>query len=188
MAIGQNVGYIRVSSVDQNIDRQLEGISLDRKFIDKLSGKNTEREELNSMLTYVREGDIIWVHSMDRLARNLDDLRRLVNILTKRGVAIHFVKENLIFEGDDSPISNLLLSIMGAFAEFERDIILERQREGLRAAKLRPGYKHGRPKLLNDEQEKELLKMVEERYRITDIARHFNMERTSVYGYIKKNK
>jgi len=106
---GQNIGYIRVSTVEQN----------------------TNRPELDSMLQFVREGDTVFVHSMDRLARNLDDLRHLVQKLTANKIRIQFVKESLTFTGDDSPMANLLLSVMGAFAEFERALIRERQLEGL---------------------------------------------------------
>ncbi len=137
---GQRVGYIRVSSFDQNPERQLETVSVDRVFTDKASGKDTQRPELENLLAFVREGDTMIVHSMDRLARNLDDLRRLVQELTERGVRIEFVKENLIFTGEDSPMANLMLSVMGAFAEFERALIRERQREGIVLAKQRGVY------------------------------------------------
>jgi hypothetical protein len=125
------VGYIRVSSVDQNTVRQLDGIAVERAFTDTVSGKDTARPRLEEMLAFVREGDAVIVHSMDRLARNLDDLRRLVRTLTGKGVRVEFVKENLAFTGEDSPMATLLLSVMGAFAEFERALILERQREGM---------------------------------------------------------
>lgn len=185
MSKGQRVGYIRVSTTEQNIDRQLDGIELDKTFIDRSSGKNTERSQLESMMVYVREGDTIIIHSMDRLARNLDDLRRIVSFLNKKGVAVQFMKENLTFSGDSSPMANLLLSVMGAFAEFERDILLERQREGIRKAKERGAYKGGK-RLLTKEQEKELQELVEKRWKKTDIAKHFNIKRTAVYNYIKK--
>ncbi len=97
-------------------------------FTDKASGKDTRRPELERLLAFVREGDTVVVHSMDRLARNLDDLRRLVQGLTQRGVRIEFLKEHLTFTGEDSPMANLMLSVMGAFAEFERALIRERQR------------------------------------------------------------
>ena len=132
---GQRIGYVRVSSFDQNPERQLEGVSLNKVFTDKASGKDTKRPELEALLAFAREGDTIVVHSMDRLARNLDDLRRLVQMLTKRGIRIEFVKEGLHFTGEDSPMANLLLSVMGAFAEFERALIRERQREGIALAK-----------------------------------------------------
>jgi DNA invertase Pin-like site-specific DNA recombinase len=122
MAAGKIVGYIRVSSLDQNPERQLDGIKLDKVFTDTISGKNTERPGLDELLKYVREDDTIVIHSMDRPARNLDDLRKLVQPLTGRGIKISFLKESLIFSGDDSAMSPLLLSVMGAFAEFERSL------------------------------------------------------------------
>jgi hypothetical protein len=129
-------------------------------FTDKASGKDTQRPELDSLLTFVREGDTVVVHSMDRLARNLDDLRRLVQKLTKRGVRIEFVKECLTFTGEDSPMANLMLSVMGAFAEFERALIRERQREGIALAKQRGAYR-GRKKALSPEQCAELRQRAE---------------------------
>ena len=148
---GKTVGYIRVSSFDQNPDRQLEGIKLDKKFIDKASGKDTNRPALEELIGYVREDDIIVIHSMDRLARNLDDLRKIVKTLTSQNIQIQFLKENLIFAGDDSPMANLLLSVMGAFAEFERTLIKERQLEGIALAKKKGLYK-GRQAVLDQEQ------------------------------------
>lgn len=134
---GHRIGYIRVSSFDQNPERQLEQIEVSKVFTDKASGKDTERPALEELLAFVREGDTVVVHSMDRLARNLDDLRRLVQQLTKRGIRIESVKECLTFTGEDSPMANLLLSVMGAFAEFERALIRERQGEGIALAKQR---------------------------------------------------
>ena len=128
---GHRIGYVRVSSFDQNPERQLEHVPVDRLFSDKASGKDRQRPELERLLAFARQGDTVVVHSMDRLARNLDDLRLIVQKLTKRGVRIEFVKENLTFTGEDSPLANLMLSVMGAFAEFERALIRERQREGI---------------------------------------------------------
>jgi DNA invertase Pin-like site-specific DNA recombinase len=145
---GQRIGYIRVSSLDQQVDRQLDGMELDQSFTDKASGKDTKRPQLEQLLRFARKGDIVFVHSMDRLARNLDDLRRIVHTLTGKGVRIEFVKEHLTFTGEDSPMANLLLSVMGAFAEFERALIKERQREGIILAKQRGAYK-GRKKALS---------------------------------------
>ncbi len=104
---GQRIGYIRVSSLDQHIERQLEGIQVDRIFTDKASGKDTKRPQLELLMNFVRAGDTVIVHSMDRLARNLDDLRRVVQTLTSRGVRIEFVKEHLSFTGEDSPMARV---------------------------------------------------------------------------------
>lgn len=127
---GQLVGYLRVSSLDQKELRQLDGLTLDKRFVDKASGKDLHRPQLEQLTGYVRDGDTVICHSMDRLARNLDDLRKIVLGFTERGVNLRFEKENLTFTGQDSPVSHLLLSVMGAFAQFERDLIRERQREG----------------------------------------------------------
>jgi DNA invertase Pin-like site-specific DNA recombinase len=144
------VGYVRVSSADQNTVRQLDGIKVERTFTDKASGKDTARPKLEEMLAFVRDGDTVLVHSMDRLARNLDDLRRVVRTLTGKGVGVEFVKESLTFTGEDSPMATLLLSVMGAFAEFERALILERRREGIAAAKQRGVYASRKPALTPD--------------------------------------
>src|SRR5690348_6830062 len=101
------VGYVRVSSIDQNTVRQLDGIAVDRTFTDRASGKDTSRPKLDELLAFVRDGDTVIVHSMDRLARNLDDLRRLVRTLTAKSVRVEFVKESLVFTGEDSPMANL---------------------------------------------------------------------------------
>ena len=137
---GQRIGYVRVSRYDQNPDRQLEHLEVDRVFTDKASGKDTERPQLQALLCYAREGDTIVIHSMDRLGRNIDDLRRIVLSQTRRGVRIQFMKENLIFTGEESPMANLMLSVLGAVAQFERDLIKERQREGIALAKQRGAY------------------------------------------------
>jgi DNA invertase Pin-like site-specific DNA recombinase len=141
------VGYVRVSSLEQNTVRQLDGVEVERTFTDRASGKDTARPKLAEMLAFVREGDTVLVHSMDRLARNLEDLRGLVRTLTGKGARVEFVKEGLVFTGEDSPMATLLLSVMGAFAEFERSLILERQREGIAAARQRGAYTGRKPAL-----------------------------------------
>lgn len=120
---GKRIGYIRVSSVDQNTARQLDGAQLDKVYTDKASGKDTNRPQLQAALDYVRDGDVLVVHSMDRLARNISDLLHTVATLNERGVVVEFVKEGLNFTGDDSAISKLMLTIMGGVAEFERAMI-----------------------------------------------------------------
>jgi resolvase-like protein len=117
---GQRIGYVQVSTLDQNERRQLDGQALDRVFTDKTSGRDTTRPELTELLRFARDGDTVVVHSMDRLARNLGDLRVLVQGLTRKGVRVEFVNESLVFTGEVSPVANLMLSMMGAFAEFER--------------------------------------------------------------------
>jgi DNA invertase Pin-like site-specific DNA recombinase len=181
---GKRVGYIRVSSLDQKTVRQLEGIRLDRVFTDKASGKDTKRPQLEAMLVFVREGDAVVVHSMDRLARNLDDLRRLVVGLTKRNIRVEFVKESLTFTGEDSPMATLLLNVMGSFAQFERELIKERQREGIAIAKKNGVYK-GRKPSLSVEQAAELRKRVATGEKKAGIARDFNISRETLYQYLR---
>ena len=183
---GQRIGYVRVSSFDQNPERQLENISVNKVFTDKASGKDTKRPELEALLAFAREGDIVVVHSMDRLARNLDDLRRLVQMLTKRGIRIEFVKEGLHFTGEDSPMANLLLSVMGAFAEFERALIRERQREGIALAKKRGAYR-GRKKALSPEQVADLRQRAAAGEQKATLAREFGISRETLYQYLRAN-
>jgi DNA invertase Pin-like site-specific DNA recombinase len=181
---GQQIGYIRVSSVLQNTDRQLDGAELDRIFTDRLSGKDTKRPELEEMLKFARHGDTVVVHSLDRLARNLDDLRKIVKELTGKGVEIRFVKENLIFTGDDSPIANLMLNVMGGFAEFERSIINERQREGVQIAKANGAYK-GRKQEMTDARIAEMKARVSQGEPKAEIARSMRLSRDTIYRYLK---
>jgi DNA invertase Pin-like site-specific DNA recombinase len=184
---GQRIGYVRVSSFDQNPDRQLEQVQVDKVFTDKASGKDTQRPQLDTLLTFVREGDTVVVHSMDRLARNLDDLRRLVQKLTKRGVRIEFVKECLTFTGEDSPMANLMLSVMGAFAEFERALIRERQREGIALAKQRGAYR-GRKKALSPERAAELRQRADAGEQKSKLAREFGVSRETLYQYLRTDQ
>jgi DNA invertase Pin-like site-specific DNA recombinase len=179
----KRVGYIRVSSVDQHTDRQLEGQEVDKVFTDRASGKDTKRPQLQACLDYVREGDVLVVHSMDRLARNLDDLRRMVLDLTGKGVHVGFVKENLTFTGEDSPMSNLLLSLLGAVAEFERSMIRERQREGIALAKKAGVYK-GRKRSLTAEQVKEIRKKVMAGEQKSGLAIEYGVSRQTLYTAI----
>ena len=181
---GQRVGYVRVSSFDQNPERQLEQVQVDKVFTDKASGKDAQRPQLDALLAFVREGDIVVVHSMDRLARNLDDLRRLVQKLTQRRVRIEFVKEHLTFTGEDSPMANLMLSVMGAFAEFERALIRERQREGIALAKQRGAYR-GRKKALSPEQAAELRQRAAAGEQKATLAREFGISRETLYQYLR---
>ena len=140
-----NIGYIRVSSKDQSTARQLDGVELDQVFEDKISGIVKERPQLAICLQVLRKGDILHIHSIDRLARSLRHLQEIVEDLTERGITIHFHAENLIFSGDnDNPMAMLMLQLLGAIAQFERKISKTRQREGIAQAKLK-GTKSGKP-------------------------------------------
>lgn len=184
---GQKIGYVRVSTLDQNPERQLECLELDRIFVDKASGRDTERPGLREMLSYARDGDVIVVHSMDRLARNVDDLRALVQNQTKRGIGVQFLKENLIFTGEDSSMSQLMLTILGAVAQFERDLIRERQREGIVLAKNKGVYR-GRKRALSSERARELRTRVSAGEPKASLAREFGISRETLYKYLKPDR
>ena len=185
-AKGHRVGYQRVSTLDQNVERQLEGVELDRVFTDKASGKDTKRPQLQAALDYLREGDELFVHSMDRLARNAEDLLRIVRELTDRGVAVEFVKNRLTFSGKADPMGKLMMTMLAAFGEFERDLIRERQREGIALAKAKGVYK-GRRKALKPEEAVALREMAEAGMPKAELARTYRISRETVYAYLKRN-
>ena len=143
------IGYVRVSTADQKTCRQLEGLQLDRVFEEKASARTADRPVLNEMLRFIRDGDEVLVHDISRLARNIEDLHRLVREITSKGCVLRFMKEGLTFTGNKSdPVSELLLGMLGAVYAFERSILLERQREGIALAKAKGVYK-GRPKTID---------------------------------------
>ncbi|NDJ91463.1 recombinase family protein [Mycolicibacter kumamotonensis] len=182
MSKGKTVGYVRVSTVDQNADRQLDGLHLDKVFTDKASGKDTNRPHLKQCLGYLRDGDTLIVHSMDRLARSLVDLRRTVDDLVAREVTVRFVKEGLTFSSDSTdPCAVLMLSVMGAVAEFERSLILERQREGIAIAKANGKYK-GRVPSLTDDQAAEVADRLDAGESAVALAREYGISRATVYN------
>lgn len=180
----QRIGYVRVSSADQNTERQLDGIELDRVFTDKASGKSSERPALKQALAFLREGDTFVIHSMDRLARNAEDLLRIVRELTSRGVAVEFVKNNLTFSGKADPMAKLMLTLLGAFGEFERELIRERQREGIAIAKANGAYK-GRKQALTADQAVELREQAQAGMPKAELARVYGISRQTLYAYLK---
>lgn len=157
---------------------------MDRVFTDTVSGTSVERPALSALLAFVRDGDVVMVHSMDRLARNLDDLRRLVRELTGRGVCVQFVTEQLRFSGVDSPMATLPLSVLGAFAEFERSLIRERQQEGIALAKVRGAYR-GRKRSLTPTQVKNLRTRVAAGEPKASLARELGISRQTLYQYLR---
>ncbi|NSX19653.1 recombinase family protein [Pseudomonas putida] len=171
-----HVGYIRVSTADQNTDRQLDGVHLDERFEDKLTGANTDRPQLQAMLKYVRKGDTIHVHSIDRLARSMVDLLKLIDDMNAKGVAVAFHKESLTFTGEDSPMQKLMLNMMGSFAQFEREVMKERQREGIAKAKERGVYK-GRVKTVDGNA---ILALLNEGKSVRAVAAELNINPSTV--------
>lgn len=191
-----NVAYIRVSTVDQNTDRQLDGLTFDRTFEDHCSGKDTNRPGLSECLAFLREGDTLHVHSIDRLARNLADLQRMVEDLNAKGIAVHFHKEGLTFSGEKlSPMNKLMFSMLGAFAEFERAIMKERQAEGIRKAKERDAslpkseraYK-GRRARITEEMAEEIRVRKAAGEKVADLAKEYGCTTETIYAQIRKGK
>jgi DNA invertase Pin-like site-specific DNA recombinase len=184
---GKRIGYVRVSSVDQNEARQIEALAdlhIDKVFTDKASGKNMERPKLQAALDYMRDGDVLVVLSMDRLARNMRDLQNLIADLNSRNIAVEFVKEHLVFSGDDSPMSKLMLSILGGVAEFERSIIKERQREGIAVAKGKGVYR-GRKSALTLDQVNAIRQRAGAGERKASLAREFMVSRETLYQALR---
>jgi DNA invertase Pin-like site-specific DNA recombinase len=183
-----NVGYIRVSSNSQNTDRQLDGITLDKTFTEKQSGKSaSDRLELQNCIDYCREGDTLNVHSIDRLARNLADLQALVERINSKGVTVKFHKENLTFAADNgtNPMNKLMFQMLGAFAEFERSIIKERQREGIDKA-LDKGVKFGAKQKLDDWQIIELKEKRAKGASVDNLAKEYGLSRQTIYTMLAK--
>ncbi len=185
---GLKVGYIRVSTADQNPERQLEGIELDKKFIDYASAKvGTVKKEFDSMMNFVREGDHVIVHSIDRIARNLINLLEIVKKLNSRGISIEFKKENMLFRSDHTDHrANLLLNMMGAFAEFEYALIAERRREGIEIARAKNKYK--REFKLTTQQQDEVALKLSQHIRVAVLAEEYGCSRPTIYKCRKKKE
>jgi DNA invertase Pin-like site-specific DNA recombinase len=180
----QNIGYRRVSSSGQNLDRQLDGIKLDEIFEEKISGKTKKRPALDDCIKHCRKGDTLYIHSMDRLARNLKDLLDLVETFTSNGVAIRFTKENLVFAGSDNPMSKVMLQIMGAIAEFERSLILDRQKEGIKKA-LEKGVQFGRKKSVDDEKMIQIIELLRAGKNKSEVCKKVGISRSTLYRELK---
>lgn len=181
---GWNIGYIRVSSVDQSTVRQLEGVTLDQVFEDKASGKDTNRPQLQQCLKTLRKGDHLHVHAMERLARNLVDLLTIVKSLTDRGVSVTFyTPSKMTFTGEKNIMADLMLAIIGAAAQFEREMSKERQLEGIAIAKREGKYK-GRKPVLTPQKALELQHKASEGANKAALAREFGISRTSLYEYL----
>ncbi len=178
------VGYVRVSSVGQNLDRQLDGLELDKIFTDKISGASLKRPGLQACLNYMREGDQLHVHSMCRLSRNLESLQQTVRELNAQGIVVKFHKESLKFTGDDSPMAKLMLQMMGAVAEFERSLIKERQAEGIKKAQER-GVKFGRKSKLKDPVKREIIALVDAGQEKKAVAEKYGISRPTLYQILK---
>ena len=181
---GQRVGYIRVSTVEQNEERQLDGAQLDETFTDKASGRDRNRPGLDAMLKHVRKGDRVLVHSLDRLGRNVDDLRALIEELNGRGVAVEFVTQGLVFDPASkaqADMNKLMLTMLGAFAEFELAMIRERQAEGIAKAKAAGKYR-GRKPALTEDQAAQMLERLSAGESVAALAREYGVSRQTIYA------
>jgi len=178
--------YKRVSTIEQNTERQLLDIHCDREFIETASGKDVNRPELQLLLSLIREGDTINIHELSRLARNTQDLLNIVHSIVDKGASINFLKENLSFNGDkkEDAFQKLMLTMLGAISTFERDLLLERQREGIAIAKEKGKYK-GRPSRFDKTKVKEIKKLFKERNNKAELARELGMSRGYLYEMVK---
>lgn len=182
---GHQIGYIRVSTAGQNTARQLDNLKLDKTFEDKASAGSRKRPALSEALQYIRTGDTFHVHSIDRLARNLADLQCVVSEITAKGAKVIFHKENLTFSREDDAMSKLMLQLMGAFAEFERALIHERQAEGIAKAKAQ-GKKLGRAPALSEDQQREIQTRVAQGEQKKALSDEFRVSRQTIYSVLKK--
>lgn len=181
---GQDVGYVRVSSAGQNLDRQLAEKELDKVFTEKASAKDANRPQLRDCIQYLREGDRLHVHSIDRMARNLVDLQSIIKELNDKKITVVFHKEGLEFNGSDSSMSKLMLNMMGAFAEFERSLIKERQAEGIKAAQEK-GVKFGRDRALDAEQVKAIQQRAAQGETKARLAAEYRVSRQTIYAALR---
>ncbi len=178
--------YLRVSTILQNTERQLLDVPCDRTYEDKLSGKDTNRPQFQLMMSNLRKGDVVNIHSLDRVGRNTKDILNLVEQIKEIGATIKFHKENLTFNGTISDLySDLLLTILSGFAQFERNIILERQREGIAIAKQNGKYQGGKEKFEPSDKEK-IKKLIEEGVSVSQISRTMKCSRPTIYKVINE--
>lgn len=179
------IGYVRVSSVDQNEERQLVTMKkhdVKKIFIEKMSAKDKNRPKLQEMLDYVRDGDTIIIHDFSRLARNTKDLLEIVEFLNQKEVNLLSEKENI---DTSTPVGKLMLTMIGGIYEFERSNLLERQREGIALAKAKGKYKGRKRIKINNFDE------YYEQYRIrviskSEMARQLNISRPTLYKLLKE--
>ena len=180
-----NLAYVRVSTIEQNEERQLEALKkhdIDKWFIEKISGKNTDRPELKKMLDYAREGDTIYIHDLSRLARNTKDLLNIVETLESKGIKLVSNKENI---DTSTPTGKLMLTMIGAIAEFERQNLLERQKEGIAIAKAQGKYKGGQVKQVKDF-DKQYKRYLNRELNKTQLAKELNISRPTLDKLIKE--
>ena len=182
-----NIGYVRVSTVDQNEARQVEALKkygIEKWYSEKVSGKDLNRPKLQEMLDFVREGDTIYIHDFSRISRSVKDLLSLIDLLEAKKVHLVSVKENL---NTSTPAGRLMLTMIGAINEFERTNLLERQREGIAVAKKKGKYK-GRKEVKIDNFEQYYNKYLNREITKTQLAKELNISRPTLDKLIKEYK
>lgn len=179
------IGYKRVSTFEQNVDRQLEGLELDKVFVEHFSGKTAkDRVVFQQMLEFIREGDTLYVHSMDRFARNVKDLVDNIHYITKiKGASIVFTSQNMKLDVYDQPMVTLQLHMMAAFYEFELAIIKQRSKEGIAIAKAKGKYKGRAP--ISQEKIDRMYKMVDMGIKQSRILEELKISKATLMKYKK---
>ena len=184
---GHLISYIRVSTREQSTGRQVDAMShltIDKKYEEHVSGKSKERPQLRECINYAREGDTLYIYSIDRLARSLTDLKSIIDELVNKGVTVKSLKEGQTYaKGQSTSFSQMMLNILGAFAEFERNIMLERQAEGYAHARLH-GTKTGKPfgkQPLDMRRRPEAIEHSNQGMTVTEIAKAMKLSRNSIY-------
>lgn len=186
----QRVAYVRVSSAGQNLDRQLEAVgAADKTYREYQSAATaSERPQLREALDYVREGDTLVVSSIDRLARSLRDMLEIMEELEQKGVTVEFISQGLAIRPDGGDLTTrLLLHIITAVAQSEREMLRERQAEGIAIAKKIPGKYRGRARKLSSEQIKELRTRAHDGAPKAQLARDYRISRTTLYAYLEQS-
>ena len=183
-----NIAYVRVSTVEQNEARQVESLSqykIDEWFIEKISGKNTNRPQLQAMLKYVRKGDTVYIHDFSRLARSTKDLLDIVEQLQSKGVQLVSSKENL---DTTTPTGKLMLTMIAAINEFERQNLLERQKEGIAIAKRDGKYKGRKPIEADQKFKEQYQRYLNREINKTELAKILGVSRPTLDKMIKDNQ
>jgi len=179
--MGEVLCYKRVSSLDQNLDRQLPDLRCDREFMEKVSGKDMNRPALQRLLDHVRDGDAVHVHELSRLGRSVKDLLEIVETIVSKGATITFHKENLQFgDGKKNPYSKFMLHMLSSMAEFVRDLILQRQREGIAIAKTKGLYK-GRQSRFTEEDLERIREEFKQAQDKSKLAKRWRISRSYLY-------
>ena len=181
------VGYVRVSSVEQNEERQIVALKqkadVEKLFVDKISSKSANRPKFDEMMNFLREGDELIVSEFSRLARSTTDLLNIVDSLTKKDVKVRSLKEQL---DTSTPQGRFMLTIFGAIAEFERELILQRQREGIQIAKSAGKYKGRNSKKRPKDFDFYKQGYYARQYTVTEIAKHYKVSRPTIYKWLRQ--